>query len=87
MAFIDAHFAGHSHACGLGTPATVMVSEKTPFDGSPEDAQSWRDAAASFAQEAPNRTLVTAKGTSHEVPAERPDLVLKAIEDMFAAQH
>jgi len=35
----------------------------------------------------PNRKLVTAKGTSHEVPTERPDLVLKAIEDGFATQH
>lgn len=56
-----------------------MVSEKTPLDGSPEDAQRWRDAAASFAQEAPNRTLVTAKGSSHEVPTDRPDLVRSAV--------
>jgi pimeloyl-ACP methyl ester carboxylesterase len=85
--FAAAHQAFHKVTWPDSVPATVIVSEKTPFDGSPEDAQHWRDAAASFAQEAPNRTLITAKGTSHEVPTERPDLVLKAIEDMFAAQH
>ncbi|MET9482491.1 alpha/beta hydrolase [Streptomyces sp. NPDC006638] len=85
--FAAAHRAFHRVTWPDSVPVTVMVSEKTPFDGSPEDARRWRDAAASFAREAPNRTLVTARGTSHEVPTERPDLVLKAIEAMFAAQH
>ncbi|GGN00499.1 alpha/beta fold hydrolase [Streptomyces fuscichromogenes] len=85
--FVAAHRAFHKVAWPDSVPATVMVSEKTPFGGSPEDARRWRDAAASFVRGAPNRTLVIAKGTSHEVPTERPDLVLKAIEDMFAAQH
>ncbi|MFJ2398711.1 alpha/beta fold hydrolase [Streptomyces sp. NPDC087843] len=85
--FAAAHKAFHKVTWPASVPVTVMVSEKTPFAGSPEDAQRWRDAAASFAQEAPNRTLVTAKGTSHEVPTDRPDLVLKEIEAMFAARH
>ncbi|MFF2367888.1 alpha/beta fold hydrolase [Streptomyces sp. NPDC058122] len=85
--FAPAHQAFHKVTWPDSVPATVMVSGKTPFDGSPEDAQRWRDAAASFVQEAPNRALVTVKGASHEVPTERPDAVLKAIEAMFAAQH
>jgi pimeloyl-ACP methyl ester carboxylesterase len=85
--FAAAHRAFHKVTWPNSVPATVIVSETTPFDGSPEDARRWRDAAASFAQEAPDRTLLIAKGTSHEVPTERPDLVLNAIEDMFAAQH
>ncbi|WP_327188776.1 alpha/beta fold hydrolase [Streptomyces xinghaiensis] len=85
--FAAAHKAFHKVTWPASVPVTVMVSEKTPFAGSPEDAQRWRDAAASFAQQAPNRTLVTAKGTSHELPTDRPDLVLKEIEAMFAAQH
>jgi pimeloyl-ACP methyl ester carboxylesterase len=85
--FAAAHRAFHEVTWPDSVPVTVMVSGKTPFDGSPEDAQRWRDAAASFVKQAPNRTLVTAKGTSHELPTERPDLVLKAIEDMYAAQH
>ncbi|MGW6210369.1 alpha/beta hydrolase [Streptomyces sp. NBC_01558] len=85
--FAAAHQAFHKVAWPDSVPATVLVSEKTPFAGSPEDAQRWRDAAATFVKDAPNRTLVTAKGTSHEVPTERPDLVLKVIEDAFAAHH
>ncbi|MFE9812959.1 alpha/beta fold hydrolase [Streptomyces sp. NPDC005227] len=85
--FAAAHKAFHEMTWPASVPVTVMVSEKTPFAGSPEDAQRWRDAAASFAQEAPDRTLVTAKGTSHEVPTDRPDLVLKETEAVFAAQH
>ncbi|WP_329455231.1 alpha/beta fold hydrolase [Streptomyces sp. NBC_01497] len=68
-------------------PATVIVSEKTPFDGSPADAQHWRDAASSFVKDGPHRTLVTAEGSSHEVPKDRPALVLREIESMVAAHH
>jgi pimeloyl-ACP methyl ester carboxylesterase len=67
-------------------PATVVVSEKTPFDGSPEDVQRWKDAAASFVQAGPHRTLVDADGSSHDVAKDRPELVLEEIEDMVAAQ-
>ncbi|MFJ6699406.1 alpha/beta fold hydrolase [Streptomyces sp. NPDC091272] len=85
--FAEAHRAFHKVEWPDAVPATVMVSEKTPFAGSPEDAQRWRDAAASFVKQAPNRKLITAKGASHEVPTDRPDLVLKVTEDMFDAQH
>ena len=85
--FAPAHRAFHKVTWPDSVPATVIVSEKTPFDGSPVDAQRWRDAAASFAQAGPGRTLVTAKGSSHEVPKDRPDLVLKEIEAMVATQH
>lgn len=85
--FAPAHQAFHKVTWPDAVPATVIVSEKTPLDGSPEDAQRWRDAATSFAKDGPNRTLVTAKGSSHDVPKDRPDLVLKEIEDMVATQH
>ncbi|MFF2901095.1 alpha/beta fold hydrolase [Streptomyces sp. NPDC057966] len=85
--FAPAHKAFHKVTWPDAVPATVIVSEKTPLDGSPVDAQRWRDAAASFAQDGPDRTLVTAKGSSHEVPKDRPDLVLKEIEDMVATRH
>ncbi|MER5791873.1 alpha/beta hydrolase [Streptomyces sp. NPDC001980] len=85
--FAAAHKAFHQVTWPDSVPATVIVSEKTPFEASPEDAQRWRDAAAQFAHGAPNRTLVTAEGTSHEVPTDRPDFVLKEIEDMCATQH
>ncbi|MFG2662282.1 alpha/beta fold hydrolase [Streptomyces sp. NPDC048425] len=85
--FTPAHKAFHKVTWPNSVPATVMVSEKTPFDGSPVDAQRWHTAAAAFAQDGPNRTLVTVTGSSHEVPKDRPDLVLKEIEDMVATQH
>ncbi|MFE9890660.1 alpha/beta fold hydrolase [Streptomyces scopuliridis] len=85
--FAPAHQAFHEVTWPDSVPATVIVSEKTPFDGSPVDAQRWRDAAASFTQDGPDRTLVTAEGSSHEVPKDRPDLVLKEIADLLATQH
>ncbi|MFI6862023.1 alpha/beta fold hydrolase [Streptomyces sp. NPDC050421] len=84
--FVETNKAFHKATWPHAVPATVIVSEKTPFDGSPEDAQRWRDAAATFVHDGPHRTLVTAKGSSHDVPKDRPDLVLKEIESMVAAQ-
>lgn len=85
--FAPAHKAFHKVTWPDSVPATVIVSEKTPLDGSPVDAQRWRDAAVSFAKDGPNRTLVTAEGGSHAVPKDRPGLVLEEIEEMAAAQH
>ncbi|WP_436535541.1 alpha/beta fold hydrolase [Actinoplanes sp. HUAS TT8] len=80
-----AHRAYHQVAWPDSVPATVIVSEKTPFDGSPQDAQHWRDAAAEFVKAGPGRTLVTAVGSSHEIPQDQPDLVRAEIEKMVAA--
>lgn len=80
--FGPAHHAYHQLTWPDGVPATVIVSEKTPFDGSPVDAQRWRDAAAAFVKAGPDRTLVTAAGSSHEVPKDRPDLVLAEVAKM-----
>ncbi|GHH84859.1 hypothetical protein GCM10018793_50660 [Streptomyces sulfonofaciens] len=84
--YVPMHEAYHQVSWPDTVPATVIVSEKTPFDGSPEDAQRWRDAAAAFVKQAPGRTLVTAKGSSHDVPKDRPGLVLKEVEKMVRAQ-
>ncbi|MBD8080011.1 alpha/beta fold hydrolase [Cellulosimicrobium arenosum] len=85
--FVATSTAFHQATWPDAVPATVIVSEKTPFDGSPEDVQRWKDAAASFVQDGPRRTLVTADGSSHDVAKDRPDLVLEEIENMVAAQH
>ncbi|MFD6530422.1 alpha/beta fold hydrolase [Streptomyces sp. NPDC060184] len=84
--FTTAHQAYNKVSWPESVPADVIVSEKTPFDGSPEDAQRWRAAAASFVRQAPNRTLVTATGSSHDVPKDRPDFVVERIEQMVSAQ-
>ncbi|MFJ9033801.1 alpha/beta fold hydrolase [Streptomyces sp. NPDC102274] len=84
--YVPMHQAYHQVSWPDSVPVTVMVSEKTPFDGSPEDAQLWRDAAAMFAKAGPGRTLVTAEGSSHNIPIDRPDLVLSEIEKMAATR-
>jgi pimeloyl-ACP methyl ester carboxylesterase len=84
--FVATSTAFHQATWPDVVPATVIVSEKTPFDGSPDDVQRWKDAAASFVQAGPHRTLVTADGSSHDVAKDRPDLVLEEIESMVAAQ-
>lgn len=82
--FGPTHQAFHRLSWPNDVPVTYILSEKTPFDGSPVDAQRWRDAAAAFVKAGPDRTLVTAKGSSHDVPKDRPALVLKEIEQMAA---
>ncbi|MFD0021095.1 alpha/beta fold hydrolase [Streptomyces sp. NPDC058382] len=82
--YVPTHRAFHEVVWPDTVPATVIVSEKTPLEASPVDAQRWRDAAAAFAGSGPGRTLVTAEGSSHDVPKDRPDLVLKEIEGMVA---
>ncbi|KOG87389.1 alpha/beta fold hydrolase [Streptomyces varsoviensis] len=85
--YVPMHRAYHRATWPDSVPATVLVSEKTPFDGSPEDVRRWLDAAASFAQDGPGRRLVTARGSSHDIPKDRPGLVLKEVEKMVAAHH
>ncbi|GAA4531963.1 alpha/beta fold hydrolase [Amycolatopsis samaneae] len=77
----DLHRAYHKISWPESVPATVIVSAKTPFD-TPDDAQAWRDAQARFAASAPNRELAVAGNSSHEIPVDRPDVVLKAVVDM-----
>jgi pimeloyl-ACP methyl ester carboxylesterase len=75
------HRAYHKISWPNEVPATVIVSAKTPFD-TPGDAQLWRDAQAHFAGAAPNRHLVLARNSSHDVPIDRPDVVITAVEGM-----
>ncbi|GIG23588.1 hypothetical protein Cch01nite_43120 [Cellulomonas chitinilytica] len=84
--FVETSTAFHALAWPDTVPATVVVSERTPFEGSPEDAQRWRDAAASFVEAGPHRRLVTATGSSHDVPKDRPELVLEEIENVVAGR-
>lgn len=75
------HRAYHKISWPTGVPATVIVSAKTPFD-TPDDARLWRDAQAQFAGAAPSRQLVVAENSSHEIPIDRPDVVIKAVDNM-----
>jgi pimeloyl-ACP methyl ester carboxylesterase len=75
--------AFHRAKWPTSVPAVVIVSEKTPMDD-PYLAGLWRTSHAQFAKGAPNRMLVTAAGSSHDVAHDRPDVVLKAVEELVA---
>jgi pimeloyl-ACP methyl ester carboxylesterase len=74
--------AYHQVTWPTSVPATVIVSSQTPFPTSAPDAQAWRTAQAEFAKAAPNRQLVTAAHSSHDIPLDRPDIVEAQIEAM-----
>ena len=81
--FVETSRAFHGATWPPSVPAIVIVAEKTPFEG-PADAQWWKDAHAQFANRAPNRRLVNAAGSSHDVAHDRPEVILSAISDMAA---
>lgn len=83
--FVETSRAFHAVTWPVLVPAIVIVSQKTPFE-EPADAQWWKDAHAQFAKRAPNRRLVIAAGSSHDVAHDRPDVILSAIADL-AAKH
>lgn len=74
--------AYHQQTWPADVPATVIVSAQTPFPTSPPDAQAWRAAQAQFAKAAPNRQLVTAAHSSHDIPLDSPDIVEAQVEAM-----
>jgi len=82
--FVETSREFHGVTWPASVPAIVIVSEKTPFDA-PADVQWWKDAHAQFAKRAPNRQLVYAAGSSHDVAHDRPDVILSAISDMAAS--
>ncbi|MGH3299601.1 MAG: alpha/beta fold hydrolase [Trebonia sp.] len=74
--------AYHQVSWPASVPATVIVSSQTPFPTSAPDARAWRAAQAEFAEAAPNRQLVTAARSSHDIPLDRPGLVEAQVEAM-----
>ncbi len=83
--YVTDQHAYHEAGWPTSVPATVIVSSQTPFPTSLPDAQAWRTAQAEFAAAAPNRKLVTAANSSHDIPLDRPDLVEAQIEAMVKA--
>jgi len=82
--FVETSRAFHGASWPVSVPAVVIVSEKTPFDDA-ADVRWWKDAHAQFAKRAPNRRLVTAAGSSHDVAHDRPDVISSAIAEIAAA--
>ena len=78
---VDLSHSFHAAMWPLEIPCVVIVSEETPFSSKP-DAEFWRQAHADFAREAPDRVLLTAKGSSHDVVHDRPDVIIQAVGEM-----
>ncbi|MFH8467871.1 alpha/beta fold hydrolase [Streptomyces sp. NPDC017991] len=80
--FVPDQRAYHKIAWPAAVPAILIESAQTPFPTSATDARAWRDAQAEFAHAAPNRQLVVAANSSHDIPLDRPDIVEAQIEAM-----
>jgi len=81
--FAETSRAFHEMHWPTNVPVTVVASGTSPFD-SPQDASLWRQAHSQFAKDSPNRRLVTADGSSHDVVHDRPAIVITAICDMVS---
>ncbi|MBD0742253.1 hypothetical protein BG418_12270 [Streptomyces sp. CBMA152] len=75
------HRAYHALSWPQNIPATAIVSAQTPFP-TLTDARLWRQAQQEFVAAAPNRRLLAAERSSHDVPVDRPDVVISAVQDM-----
>jgi pimeloyl-ACP methyl ester carboxylesterase len=78
-AYVETSRAFHKVAWPDSIPCTVIVSERTPFPPSMTlDTALWIQAHKDFAGKAPNRTLIFAKGSSHDIAHDRPELIVEA---------
>ena len=78
-AYVETSHAFHKATWPDSIPCTVIVSERTPFPPSMTfDTTLWIQAHKDFAGKARNRTLVFAKGSSHDIAHDRPELIVEA---------
>jgi len=78
-AYVESSHAFHKAAWPDSIPCTVIVSERTPFPSSMTfDTALWVQAHKDFAGKSPNRTLIFAKDSSHDIAHDRPGLIVKA---------
>jgi pimeloyl-ACP methyl ester carboxylesterase len=78
-AYVETSHAFHKAAWPDSIPCVVIVSERTPFPPSMTfDTALWIQAHKEFAGKAPNRTLIFAKGSSHDIAHDRPELIVEA---------
>jgi pimeloyl-ACP methyl ester carboxylesterase len=78
-AYVETSHAFHKAAWPDSIPCTVIVSERTPFPPSMTfDTALWIQAHKDFASKSPNRTLIFAKDSSHDIAHDRPELIVEA---------
>ena len=71
--------AFHKLAWPSRIPCIVILSQDTPFTSQVE-ARLWRQALADFAAAQPDRSLVVARNSSHDVVQDRPDVILDSVD-------
>jgi pimeloyl-ACP methyl ester carboxylesterase len=81
--FAETSRAFHEMSWPAAVPVVVIVSGTSPF-ATPEDASLWKQAQSQFAKGAPNRQLVIADGSSHDVVHDRPAIIVTAIRDVIS---
>jgi len=64
-------------------PVTVITAGK-PWWPTPERSKAYRGGHEAIVAEALGRSLIVAEGSAHNIPRERPDLVVSAVEAMIA---
>jgi pimeloyl-ACP methyl ester carboxylesterase len=78
-AYVETSRAFHKAVWPDSIPCAVIVSERTPFPPSMTfDTALWIQAHKDFAGKAPNRTLIFAKDSSHDIAHDRPELIVEA---------
>ncbi len=78
-AYVETSQAFHKAAWRDSIPCAVIVSERTPFPpGMTFDTALWIQAHKDFAGKSPNRTLIFAKDSSHDIARDRPELIVEA---------
>jgi pimeloyl-ACP methyl ester carboxylesterase len=81
--YVETSHAFHKAVWPTSIPCEVIVSEGTPFPpGMKLDSERWTQAHTEFASKAPNRTLIVAKGSSHDIAHDHPEVILDAVGKM-----
>jgi pimeloyl-ACP methyl ester carboxylesterase len=82
-AYLPTSSAFHKVAWPAAIPCDVIVSEATPFPPQLKaDSQRWTQAHMAFADRAPNRVLIVAKASSHDIVHDRPEIIVDAAGQM-----
>ena len=78
-AYVETSHAFHEATWPDSIPCVVIVSERTPFPPSMTfDTTLCIQAHKDFAAESSNRTLIFAKGSSHDIAHDHPELIVDA---------
>ena len=78
---VEINHAFHKLTWPPRIPCIVILSQDTPFT-SPVEVRLWKQAHIDFAAAEPNRSLVIARHSSHDVVQDRPDVIVDSVSRM-----